>query len=140
MYKRQDVDDIGFESVLYFESGGRTVENEDSPIRCATKTHDKENKTIIIDFGEGCEGPHGRVRSGKIIITYTDRKFVSGAVHTMTFENFYIDGKMVEGKRTRTNISEAENDNLKFRVVLENGRIIWEDCLLYTSPSPRDRS
>jgi hypothetical protein len=28
----EDVDDIGFESVLYFESGGRTAENEDSPI------------------------------------------------------------------------------------------------------------
>ena len=123
----EDVDDIGFESVLYFESGGRTVENEDSPIRCATKTHDKENKIITIDFGEGCEGPHGRVRSGKIIITYTDRKFVPGAVHTMTFENFYIDGKMVEGTRTRTNISEGENDNLKFSVVLEDGSITWED-------------
>lgn len=50
-----------------------------------------------------------------------------GAIHTMTFEEFYIDGRMVEGTRTRTNISESENDNLKFKVVLENGRITWED-------------
>lgn len=123
----EDVDDIGFESVLYFESGGRTADNEDSPIRCAVKTHDKENKTITIDFGEGCEGKHGRVRSGKIVITYTDRKFVPGAVHTMTFEDFYVDGRKVEGTRTRTNISDSENDYLRFRIALENGKITWED-------------
>lgn len=50
-----------------------------------------------------------------------------GAIHRMTFEDFHIDGRMLDGTRTRTNISESENDNLKFKVVLENGRITWED-------------
>jgi hypothetical protein len=123
----EDVDDIAFESLLYFESGGRIAEDENSPIRCAVKTHDKENKTIVVDFGEGCIGKNGRERKGKIIITYTDRKFMPGAVHTMTFENFYVDGKLIEGTRTRTNISAGTDDYLRFSVVLENGKVTWED-------------
>ncbi len=123
----EDVDDIAFESLLLFESGGRIAESEDSPIHCAIKTHDIENKTIVIDFGDGCVGINGRERKGKIIITYTDRRFVSGAVHIMTFENFYIDGKLIEGTRSRTNISAGIDDYLRFSIVLENGKVTWED-------------
>ena len=123
----EDIDDIAYESLLLFESGGRIAESEDSPIRCATKTHDTENKVITIDYGEGCIGKHGRERKGKIIINYTDRKFVPGAVHVITFENFYVDGKKVEGTRTRTNISASEDDYLRFRIELSEGKVTWED-------------
>lgn len=123
----EDVDDIAFASLLLFESGGRIAESEDSPIHCAIKTHDIENKTIVIDFGDGCVGLNGRERKGKIIISYTDRRFVSGAVHTVTFENFYVDGNLIEGTRTRTNISAGIDDYLRFSIVLENGKITWED-------------
>lgn len=123
----EDVDDIAFEGLMLFESGGRIAENEESPIRCATKTHDKENKIITIDFGEGCVGKHGRERKGKIVITYTDRRFVPGAVHTITFEDFYVDGKKIDGVRTRTNISASEDDYLRFRIELTEGKVTWED-------------
>jgi len=123
----EDLDDIAYESLFYADAGGRIAVNEDSPLACAERTHDIENKTITIDFGDGCEGPHGRVRSGKIIITYTDRMFVPGAVISMTFEDYYSDDRKIEGTRTRTNISESENDFLRFRIALENGKITWED-------------
>lgn len=123
----EDVDDIGYEGLLLFESGGRMEERKESPIRCATKTHDKELNIITIDFGDGCEDRFGKVRSGKIIITYTDRRFVPGAVHAITFENFFIDGIQIEGTRTRTNISESTEDTLKFQTVLEAGKVTWED-------------
>jgi len=123
----EDLDDIAYESLFYADAGGRIAVNEDSPLACAERTHDIENKTITIDFGDGCEGPHGRVRSGKIIITYTDRMFVPGAVISMTFEDYYSDDRKIEGTRTRTNISESENDFLRFRIELENGKITWED-------------
>jgi hypothetical protein len=123
----EDIDDIAYESLFYTDAGGRIAINEDSPLACAERTHDIENKIITIDFGEGCEGPHGRVRSGKIIITYTDRMFVPGAVISMTFEDYYSDDRKIEGTRTRTNISESENDFLRFRIELENGKITWED-------------
>jgi len=123
----EDLDDISYESLFYADAGGRIAVSDDSPLLCAERTHDKENKTITIDFGEGCEGPHGRVRSGKILISYTDRLFVPGAVVTMEFENYFCDGRQIEGKRTRTNISESENDYLRFRIQMENGKITWED-------------
>ena len=123
----EDVDDIGYESLLYFESGGRIAESEDSPIFCAVKTHDYVNHIITIDFGDGCIGMFGRERSGKIFIKYTDRIFVTGAVHTITFEDFYVDGKKIEGIRTRTNISTSNDDFLRFSIVLENGKVTWED-------------
>ena len=123
----EDVDDIGFESLLYLESGGRIAESEDSPIYCAIRSHDKENKTIIIDYGDGCIGKFGRERKGIIIVSYTDLRFVPGAVHTITFNNFYIDGNKIEGTRIRTNISESIDDNLKFRIELINGKVTFED-------------
>jgi hypothetical protein len=128
----EDLDDIGYESLFYADAGGRIAVNEDSPLSCAEVTHDWENKTITVDFGEGCEGPHGRVRSGKVIITYTDRIFVPGAVMTMNFENYFCDGNKVEGTRTRTNISETVNDYLRFRIQLENGKVTWEDGAVST--------
>ncbi len=128
----EDIDDIGYEGLLLFESGGRIADRDKSPIHCATITHDKEQKTIIIDYGDGCTGWFGRERSGKIIITYTDRRFIPGAVHTMTFDNFFIDGIQIEGTRTRTNVSESTEDNLKFQTVLEGGKITWEDSTYAT--------
>jgi hypothetical protein len=123
----EDVDDIGYESFFYIEEGGKMAVREDSPLSCAIRTHDRDNKTITIDFGEGCEGPHGRVRSGKIIITYTDRMYVPGSVVITTFDNYMCDGKQIEGTRTRTNISASVNDNLRFSIQLENGKVTWED-------------
>ncbi len=128
----EDIDDIGFESFFYLESGGRIEANDDSPIHCATRSHDKENKTIIIDYGKGCIGKRGRERSGKIIITYTDKRFVPGAIHTITFNNFYIDGNKIEGTRIRTNISESLDDNLKFKIELVGGKVTFEDGTVAT--------
>ena len=123
----EDVDDISYESLFYVESGGRTEVDEESPIHCATRTHNKENQTIIVDYGDGCEDKHGRVRSGKIIITYTDKIYMPGAVVVTTFEDFFCDGKQIKGVRTRTNISESLSDNLRFSIVLEGGEVIDEE-------------
>jgi len=128
----EDIDDIGFESFFYLASGGRIEANDDSPIHCATRSHDKENKTIIIDYGEGCTGKRGRERSGKIIITYTDKRFVPGAIHTITFNNFHIDGNKIEGTRIRTNISENADSNLKFKIELVGGKVTFEDGTIAT--------
>ncbi len=122
----EDVDDITFYSLLS-ATNSRVAEDQDSPLRCAEVTHDHENKTIIIDFGDGCEDRRGRVRKGIIMITYTDHRFIPGAVQIITFNEFYIDGKKIEGLRTRENISESIEDPLKYRITLTNGKVTWED-------------
>ncbi len=123
----EDVDDISYESMFYYDDDARIAVSEESPIFCAERTHNKEAKTITLDFGDGCEDMFGRVRSGKMIVSYTDRIYEPGSVITTTFEDFYCDGKKVEGTRIRTNISESSNDFLRFRIELIDGRVTWED-------------
>jgi hypothetical protein len=60
---------------------------------------------IVLDFGAGCAGRDGRIRSGKIITTYTNRLIYPGATATSTFENYKVDSIKVEGTHTITNKS-----------------------------------
>lgn len=108
--------------------GGRQqVDETDRLTRCATVTHDKEAMTITIDFGDGCEGPDGKIRSGIIFITYTGRLFVPGSVWTITFRDYTVNRLQVEGTKTITNVSGSINDHVSFNKVLEGGKITWPD-------------
>jgi hypothetical protein len=101
--------------------------------RCFTVTITHPNNTpfpaqVVIDFGTvGCPGPDGRVRKGKIIIYYTDRLTVPGAVATTTFDQFFVNDIKVEGTHKVTNISgppvPPANIARKFRVEVINGKL-----------------
>ena len=108
-------------------SGGRIESVEDDRCHCAEITHDKENKTITIDFGDGCKGPNGVVRSGIIFITYTGPRFVPGSEWTVTFRDYYVNRRHIEGKRKVKNISESLESNPTFHIVLEGGKVTWPD-------------
>jgi hypothetical protein len=124
----EEVDAIVDATMAYFNEGGRVAEEEvNELIRCGIKTHDYENNIITIDFGDGCIGWGGRVRKGKIIISYTDRKFVPGSIWVTTFEDFYVNDIKVEGVRTCTNVSESFEDDPSFNIMLENGKLTWPD-------------
>lgn len=127
----EDLDLISVEANDQTEDGnmgGREhMDENDMLTRCATITHDKEAKTITIDFGDGCEGPDGKIRSGIIFITYTQRMFVPGAVLTMTLENYTVNGLAIEGMKTITNVSESLMDNVSFNKLVEGGKITWPD-------------
>ncbi len=79
--------------------------------RCFTVTITHPNNTafparVVIDFGSiGCPGPDGRVRKGKIIIEYTNRLTIPGAVATTSFDQFFVDAIKVEGVHKISNIS-----------------------------------
>lgn len=125
----EDTDDVVFEAndQITATNGRSAMEDDESLTRCAEITHDAENKTITIDFGDGCEGPGGKIRSGKIIITYTDRKYVPGAVWVYTLENYTVNGIALEGTKTLTNVSGSESDYLSFNKLLEGGKATWPD-------------
>jgi len=81
---------------------------------CAEVTVDPEDKsfprTVTIDFGaDGCLGPNGRLRRGKIIVTQNDSLPLDGSVRTATFEDFFIDNVQLEGSKTLTNNGADEN-------------------------------
>lgn len=93
---------------------------------CAVVTKDTENKTITVDFGDGCVGRHDNTLAGKIVITYTDRLYVPGATRTITFVDFYVNDIKVEGTRTVTNTSADESER-QFTVTLVGGKLDFGD-------------
>ncbi|OOG78858.1 hypothetical protein [Algoriphagus sp. A40] len=85
-------------------------------------------KRMVIDFGEGCTSPKGVTRKGKIIVTYTGRYWVPGSKITTRFDDFYVDGRKIEGIRVVTNEGFNENDKFfSFKTVVEGGKITWPD-------------
>ena len=141
-----EIDDITESALGYSDGsiGGRTAEEAgrrgmDERASCATVTHDKEAQTITIDFGDGCEGPYGKTRSGIIFITYTGKRFTPGSQWTITFQDFYIDGRHIEGTRSVENVSETLNDYPKFHITLTDGKVTWEDGTFATREVDRYR-
>lgn len=73
------------------ESAARTT------AMCATVTNDSENKILTIDFGDGCVGPYGRTRSGKILIAYSGTVNDGISNRIITFDNYVVNNKAVTG-------------------------------------------
>ena len=80
---------------------------------CAIITHDEANKKVIIDFGEGCIGPYGRERKGKIIVTYSTEVGDSIANRIITFEEYFVNNKGVTGTIELRDVSVNTSGNLQ---------------------------
>ncbi|MEL7144981.1 MAG: hypothetical protein AAFO69_01330 [Bacteroidota bacterium] len=123
----EEIDDVVEQSMLDIPSSGRGIHNRDESISCAEISHDEENNTIEVVFDGSCEGPGGHVKSGKIIITYNDARYVPGAFRRVEFEDFYFDDVQVEGVRTITNVAETSEDAPTFNITLAGGRLTFAD-------------
>ncbi|MGK7390662.1 MAG: hypothetical protein ACNS60_09930 [Candidatus Cyclobacteriaceae bacterium M2_1C_046] len=130
----EEIDDMTFAGLS--ENGGR-IEG-DGRFSCATIT--TATDTIFIDFGTGCEGPNGRIRAGKVIISRTAPFWQKNAVITTAFEDFSIDGNQITGVRSITNLGLNENDNHVFKVTLTDGNIIFTDGTEITRDSEFTRT
>ncbi len=106
---------------------------------CAEVEHDTTTNTIIIDFGDGCEGRNGVVRSGKIIITYSEEQDTIDAWKSVTFEDFFVDSVQVEGVKTHTIIAIDENGNKTTLSTLVGGKMTFPDGTFATRDSEKTR-
>lgn len=127
----EDADDIA-DNLLENEtsaSGGKIAEEPDERLACAeiTKTGTNESGTIVIDFGDGCTGPKGNVRKGKIVIEFSGRRNDPGSFWSMEFVDYYFNDISIAGLWTVSNISENGTGVLKFKIDMENGVITWPD-------------
>ncbi len=106
---------------------------------CVTITHTSAEKKITIDFGTGCTGIDGRLRKGKINITYTGPYRTAGSVITTIPENFYIDGHKLEGTKTVTNVTTTSTKPA-FNIKVEGGKITYADgtSIHFTSNRTRE--
>lgn len=89
-------------------TGGR-INND----MCAIITHDIESKKVTIDFGEGCVGPYGRERKGKIIVTYSTEIGDSIGNRIITFEDYFVNNKGVTGTIELRDVSINASGNLQ---------------------------
>lgn len=91
---------------------------------------------INVDFGTtGCSDVRGNKRTGKLIFTYSGRRFAPGSTVITTAENYTINGIKLEGIRTLTNVSTSTHDAPEFNVVLENGKATFENGAVATRES-----
>jgi hypothetical protein len=95
-------------------------------------------KQVYINFGEGCSVVFNGdtiTRKGQIIISVTDRWYKNGAQHTVSFNDFFINGVKIEGSKTTTNQGLTAKKHLRLGVVLSNGKIIFNDSTQLTRES-----
>jgi hypothetical protein len=60
---------------------------------------------LTVDYGTtGCAGRSGRLRKGKVLISWSAAPTTTGSLRTVTFNNFYIDTVKLEGTRTWNNL------------------------------------
>jgi len=94
---------------------------------CATVDRDAENKIITIDFGEGCIGPFGRERSGKIIVTYGGEFNDNLANRTISFDNYKVNNRAISGLIQLRNLNRSQEGFLTGTRSLENYKVTFPD-------------
>ena len=124
-----EVDALAEEAINLKLNEGKSANDEGDffvnscPVITIYKNSDPQ--VIIIDFGTGCEGKDGKVRSGKIIITSS--KFENATAERLkTFEDFFVDGKKVEGIVNKT-ITISLDDHTKTAILEEDITITFPD-------------
>lgn len=79
-----------------------------------TSSGEEYPREITLNFGDGCEGPNGHTRSGTININISNPMYLEGAIRTVTFDDFAIDGHAFEGSRIMTNTGVNDLGNPTF--------------------------
>ncbi|PTB97923.1 hypothetical protein C9994_00415 [Marivirga lumbricoides] len=75
-----------------------SASRESSSEKCYATTWDAATRILTIDFGEGCVGPYGRQRRGKIIVSYGEEGNYYVADRTITFDNYFVNGNQITGE------------------------------------------
>jgi hypothetical protein len=83
---------------------------------------------LTVNFGTGgCADAKGNIRKGKVIFTYSGRRFMAGSSVVTTVENYSINGILIEGVRTSTNVTGSTEDAPTFHATLEDGVATFPD-------------
>ena len=121
-------------------SNYRTDGTADMLSGCATVTFDTllNPKKITVDFGNGCLGRDGHYRAGILNITYTARYRDSGAVITITPENYFVDAHKIEGTKTVKNKGRV-NGHFTFQIIITDGKITKPNGKFFTYACDKTR-
>ncbi len=93
---------------------------------CATVTRDTVSvpHTVTINFGTtNCTCRDGRVRRGKIIVTYNGRYRDSGYSHVISFDNYFVNDNQVMGTKSVTNMGHNSSGQSYYNINVD-GKIV----------------
>lgn len=97
-------------------------------------------KNITIDFGTGCSGMDGRVRSGKVMISSTGRYRSPGASWTVSTENYSINGIGVDATRSVENQGYNDQNHMVFKVENTLKKVTRPDGRSFSYSTTHERS
>ncbi|MEM6799906.1 MAG: hypothetical protein AAF696_00805 [Bacteroidota bacterium] len=129
----EEVESLGVDALemtdlsSYSRMGGGWIGPDLLTGNCPTLNNDSLNKILTIDFGTSCTGADGKVRSGEIIVSYTQRLYRPGASLQISPNNYFVDGKQIEGTKTLTNTMVNFRDTISFQTTLVGGKVTWPD-------------
>lgn len=106
---------------------------------CATVSNDTVNNILTIDFGTGCVGRDGRLRSGQIIVAYNGHYFDPGFSRSLSFNNFFVDSNQVTGTRTIINNGLNTAGHLTWSITAQNLRVTTPSGYYHEWNSTRTR-
>jgi len=90
---------------------------ENELLSCGTTSLDTSTLPYLytIDFGTGCTSVNGKIRSGKIIVTFDNKKMMTiGASANISFQNYEVDGFQIAGDFSIQNNAFNDKGNLVF--------------------------
>ena len=96
-------------------------------------------KVMIINYGAGTLCADGKLRAGKIRVTYTGKYRETGTVITITPDSFYQNGNKLEGIKTITNNGRKANGHLYYTIEVSNAKLTTVDGKVRTWTSTRNR-
>ncbi len=77
-------------------------------------------RTLTIDFGTvNCTTNNGRVRRGRILVSYSGRYRDEGTVITITPDNYFVNDHQVQGTKTVTNLGLNTDGHPHFSVSVQ---------------------
>ena len=133
----------GTDATLTGRTNGEVIvtglEKVDERFKCAIVTVVKDltgtpnapvyKGTITIDFKTGCTDAKGNIRKGKIIVTYSGKRFALNSTIVTTFSDYSVNGIKIEGTNALTNLTALVEKPLtrKFTNELTGGKVTFTD-------------
>lgn len=96
--------------------------------------------SMTLDFGpSNCTGADGKLRRGKIIITWSGRYRQAGTVITHSYVDFYQNNNKIEGTKTVTNMGLNNAGHIYFTVQITNAKVTKVNGKIISWSSTRTR-
>jgi len=143
----EEINDIGESIYLLY---GNTVASKDIDTKneieglqmpeclIITKEITFNKINITLDYGEGCSNRNDNFLSGKIMLAIGFDAGNKSISIDYTFDNFFFNGKQVEGEMHKTKIRLNDNGN-PVTTITKDIKITWEDGSFITVKGERQR-